>query len=101
MTSMHRSWTIGAAVLGVLAATGPAAAQGAPISLGPAAPDQPLADRNAYGDHVPLLDRDEPQPSFWGEDGTGGAAPPEAAAPPPVAHGMGRHGGMHHGEAGS
>ena len=65
----HRPVRVGVAVLGVLGLTAPAWGQAAP-------PRQPPAAPGAYEGFVPLLERDEPQPSFFDE-----ASPPAHAKP--------------------
>lgn len=65
----YRPVRVGVAVLGVLGLAAPAWGQAAP-------PRQPPAAPGAYGEFVPLLERDEPQPSFFDE-----ASPPADAEP--------------------
>ena len=75
---IRRPVRVGVALLGVLGLAGPAWGQAAPSPAGPAAPDRPSAGRGAYEAFVPLLERDEPHPSFWGEtDPPGDAEPAE------------------------
>ena len=78
---IRRPVRVGVALLGVLGLAGPAWGQAAPSTAGPAAPDGPSAGRGAYEAFVPLLERDEPHPSFWGEtDPPGDAEPAEGEA---------------------
>ena len=75
----RRPALVGVTLLGVLGLAGPAWGQAA-SPAGPATPD-----RGAYEAFVPLLERDEPQPSFWGEASPPvGAEPAEAASETPV-----------------
>ena len=81
--STYRPARVGVALLGLLGLAGPAWGQAAPSPAGPAAPDGPSAGRGAYEAFVPLLERDEPHPSFWGEtDPPGDAEPAEGEAEP-------------------
>ena len=73
---IRRPVRVGVALLGVLGLAGPAWGQTAPAD-----PNEPSADRGAYEAFVPLLERDEPHPSFWGEtDPPGDAEPAEGEA---------------------
>ena len=77
--STYRPARVGVALLGVLGLADPAWGQAA-SPAGPATPD-----RGAYEAFVPLLERDEPRPSFWGEASPPvGAEPAEAASGTPV-----------------
>jgi hypothetical protein len=81
----HRPVRVGVAVLGILGLTAPAWGQAAPPPAGNAGPDRPSAGRSAYEAFVPLLERDEPHPSFWGEaDPPASAEPAEVASEPPA-----------------
>ena len=75
----RRPALLGAALLGVLGLAGPAWGQAA-SPAGPATPD-----RGAYEAFVPLLERDEPHPSFWGETDPPADAEPAGAEAEPTA----------------
>ena len=81
---IRRPVRVGVALLGMLGLAGPAWGQAA-SPAGPATPDRSSGDRGAYEAFVPLLERDEPRPSFWGEASPPvGTEPAEAASETPV-----------------
>ena len=75
----RRPALVGVTLLGVLGLAGPAWGQAA-SPAGPATPD-----RGAYEAFVPLLERDEPHPSFWGETDPPADAEPAGAEAEPTA----------------
>lgn len=96
----HRSRWAASAGLAVLLAADPLLAQTSTSTPDEATSVPVGRASSAFEDHIPLLTRDAPQPSFWGEPGelTGASDAPGEGMPPSVPAGSGDHGmAMQHG----